>query len=104
MSLSVERSPLRSDGGEPDARSVRRSPLALLLLGPITLYRWTAPLRGARCRFHPSCSTYAVQAIQGHGALRGGWLAIRRLGRCHPWNPGGVDPVPPATTTRSTRK
>jgi uncharacterized protein len=72
----------------------RRSILAALLLVPITLYRWTAPLRGARCRFHPSCSTYAVEAIRGHGALRGGWLAARRLGRCHPWNPGGVDPVP----------
>lgn len=73
----------------------RRSPLAWLLLQLITLYRATAPLRAPRCRFHPTCSTYAVVAIREHGALRGSWLAIRRLGRCHPWNPGGVDHVPP---------
>lgn len=53
-----------------------------------------SPLLGPRCRFYPSCSTYAVQALQAHGALRGSWLAVRRLGRCHPWNPGGVDHVP----------
>ena len=53
-----------------------------------------SPLLAQRCRFYPSCSAYAVQAQQAHGALRGGWLAARRLGRCHPWNPGGVDHVP----------
>jgi len=53
-----------------------------------------SPLLGQRCRFYPSCSAYAVQALQAHGALRGSWLALRRLGRCHPWNPGGVDHVP----------
>ncbi|MEO7744993.1 MAG: membrane protein insertion efficiency factor YidD [Actinomycetota bacterium] len=53
-----------------------------------------SPLLGQRCRFYPSCSAYAVQALQAHGALRGSWLAARRLGRCHPWNPGGVDHVP----------
>lgn len=82
----------------------RRSVLAAVVLIPIRIYRWTAPLRGARCRFHPSCSTYAVDAIRGHGVLRGGWLTIRRLGRCHPWNPGGVDPVPTVVSPRSTRK
>ena len=73
----------------------RRSPLAALLLGLVAIYRWTALVRQPRCRFYPSCSTYAVTAIRRHGALAGGWLAIRRVGRCHPWNPGGVDPVPP---------
>jgi putative membrane protein insertion efficiency factor len=55
-----------------------------------------SPLLGPRCRFYPSCSAYAVTALQTHGALRGSWLAVRRLGRCHPWNPGGVDHVPPS--------
>ena len=73
----------------------RRSPLAWIVLGFVWLYRLTSPLRSPRCRFHPSCSSYAVEAVKVHGALRGGWFAIRRLGRCHPWNPGGVDHVPP---------
>jgi putative membrane protein insertion efficiency factor len=55
-----------------------------------------SPLLGPRCRFYPSCSSYAVQALTTHGALKGTWLAGRRLLRCHPWNPGGVDHVPPA--------
>ncbi|MEX0952887.1 MAG: membrane protein insertion efficiency factor YidD [Nitriliruptoraceae bacterium] len=78
--------------------SPRRSPVAWVLLGLLRLYRWTALVRSPRCRFHPSCSTYAVQAVREHGALRGSWLAIRRLGRCHPWNPGGVDHVPPRSS------
>ena len=53
-----------------------------------------SPLLGANCRFHPSCSEYAREAVLCHGALRGGWLALKRLLRCHPWYPGGSDPVP----------
>ena len=55
-----------------------------------------SPLLGPRCRFYPSCSSYAMTAVSSHGVLRGSWLAGRRLLRCHPWNPGGLDPVPPA--------
>ena len=61
----------------------------------IRIYQWTvSPLLGPTCRFHPSCSNYALEAINRFGMLRGGWLTVRRLGRCHPWHPGGFDPVP----------
>lgn len=66
-----------------------------LAVAAITAYRYTiSPMLGPACRFHPSCSEYAQQAIDRYGLARGGWLAARRLCRCHPWHPGGHDPVP----------
>ena len=63
----------------------------------IRLYQWTvSPLLGPACRFYPSCSQYALQAVERFGVVRGGALALARLARCHPWHPGGFDPVPPA--------
>jgi len=53
-----------------------------------------SPMLGNRCRFYPGCSEYSMEALRRHGFFRGLWLAVRRLGRCHPWHPGGFDPVP----------
>ncbi|MEO1080833.1 MAG: membrane protein insertion efficiency factor YidD [Pseudomonadota bacterium] len=62
----------------------------------ITAYQWClSPWLGNHCRFHPTCSQYAKEAIETHGAVRGSILALRRVGRCHPWACGGLDPVPP---------
>ena len=75
----------------------RPSLLAQLLMLPIRAWRLVSVHLAPRCRFHPSCSAYALEALAQHGAVRGTWLAIRRVGRCHPWGGGGLDPVPPNT-------
>ncbi|MBP2475528.1 putative membrane protein insertion efficiency factor [Crossiella equi] len=74
----------------------RPGPLAWVLLWPIRFYRrFISPALPPTCRFYPSCSHYAVEALTVHGAFRGSWLTVRRLLRCGPWHPGGLDPVPP---------
>ena len=83
-----------------DGRAVGPGPGARIVMAVIRVYqRILSPILGGRCRFHPSCSHYGYEAVATHGALRGGWLALKRIGRCHPWNPGGYDPVPPVTTS-----
>ena len=76
-----------------------RSVRALLASPVVALIRayqlFVSPMRPQTCRFYPSCSTYALTAVRRFGVLHGSWLAARRLLRCHPWNPGGVDHVPP---------
>jgi len=75
--------------------SARPSPAARPLLALVRGYQRVRAGRPSPCRFDPSCSTYALEALQQHGAARGSWLAVRRLSRCHPWGGQGWDPVPP---------
>ncbi|MBP2704677.1 membrane protein insertion efficiency factor YidD [Microbispora sp. RL4-1S] len=88
--------PVPARGAAPRDTASATGPAARVLLGLITFYRtFISPLLGPRCRFEPSCSAYGMEAIAVHGALRGVWLTARRIGRCHPFHPGGFDPVPP---------
>lgn len=69
--------------------------MRFLLVSAVRGYQlFVGPLLPAACRYYPSCSTYAIEALERHGAWHGGWLALKRLGRCHPFRPGGYDPVP----------
>jgi uncharacterized protein len=82
----------------------RPSAAARVMVALITGYRrFVSPLLAPRCRFAPSCSAYALEAVREHGALRGAWLAVRRVARCHPFHPGGFDPVPPVRHGRPSR-
>lgn len=75
------------------------NPLTWLVRGLIKVYKWTlSPLFGPRCRHLPTCSDYADEAVAQHGVVRGGWLALKRVARCHPWGSHGYDPVPEPET------
>ncbi|MBE1466528.1 membrane protein insertion efficiency factor YidD [Kibdelosporangium phytohabitans] len=90
-------SPDESTDGAPR----RTGPVAWVLLLPIHVYRKViSPLLPPTCRYYPSCSTYAVEALKTHGAIKGLWLAVWRLLRCNPWSSGGIDPVPPRRPRR----
>ncbi len=87
-----------TDAVEPAADRRPLSPPAWIAVKLIRGYQILMSWSPSHCRFAPSCSQYALEAVVEHGAARGSWLAIRRIGRCHPWNAGGFDPVPPANT------
>jgi uncharacterized protein len=86
-----------------DVSAKNASVAARLLMLPIRAWRLVSVHLTPRCRFHPSCSAYALEALERHGAGRGLWLAMRRVGRCHPWGGGGLDPVPNTRSTHESR-
>ncbi|HEX6470232.1 MAG TPA: membrane protein insertion efficiency factor YidD [Streptosporangiaceae bacterium] len=80
-------------------------PVTWMLMLLVTGYRrFVSPLLGPTCRFEPSCSAYSLEALRVHGAARGTWLTVRRIARCHPFHPGGYDPVPPPQGTPETKR
>ncbi|MBT2207008.1 MULTISPECIES: membrane protein insertion efficiency factor YidD [Actinomadura] len=87
----------RQGGSFPSQHPVGApGPVARVLILLVRAYRrFLSPLLGQQCRFQPTCSAYGLEALQTHGAPRGTWLIVRRIGRCHPFHPGGYDPVPP---------
>ncbi|BFH61644.1 membrane protein insertion efficiency factor YidD [Paenibacillus azoreducens] len=75
-----------------------------MVQGPILFYRkYISPLKPPTCRFYPTCSAYAMEAVEVHGALKGSWLAAKRIAKCQPFHPGGLDPVPPRKEKRDKR-
>lgn len=87
----------RHAGAARYTRNVMKSVLLALIDGYRLLL---SPFFGSHCRFYPTCSNYAREAIELHGPLRGSWLALKRILKCHPWHAGGVDPVPPKAVTK----
>lgn len=74
------------------------------LIGLIRIYQWLiSPLLGPRCRFTPTCSCYGVEALKMHGAIKGSWLTVKRILKCHPLNEGGYDPVPPKINNKKEK-
>lgn len=94
-----------SSQSERTSTTQRTGIIAQLLLGIIRFYRYfISPMLAPRCRFNPTCSRYALDAIQIHGALKGSWLALKRISKCHPLHAGGDDPVPPAKNGKKSPK
>lgn len=92
--MSHEDSVSGPTSSDPSHRGWRQWPRIFLILVVRGYQVALSPLFGGGCRYYPSCSAYAIEALEKHGAFRGGWMAIRRISRCHPFHPGGFDPVP----------
>ena len=90
----IDDGPSGDAAARTDVTPVTPSLAARGLTGAVKVYQYAAAGRPSPCRHDPSCSTYAVEALTVHGAVKGSWLAVRRLGRCHPWGTSGYDPVP----------